>query len=182
MSIVLGSAVGLATQIQTAYGTQYNDNVAEQEARYALDWIARDLRSAGSDPYFVIGDNQEVWIDPNGGANDDDSIRLEVDAFPNGPDGDNADSGEVITIALDSANRTITRRNHNAGEATGVAMTEPIFTDLAFTWLDTAKNETADPELVAFIGVAVTVQSSESTSFSGDRTTTLSTEVRLRTR
>src|ERR1044071_2077042 len=107
MSIVLGSAVGLATQIQSAYGTQYNDNVAEQEARYALDWIARDLRSAGSDPYFVIGNNQEVWIDPNAGANDDDSIRLEADAFPNGPDGDNTDSGEIITIALDSANRTI---------------------------------------------------------------------------
>ena len=59
MSIVLGSAVGLATQIQAAYGTQYDDNVAEQEARYALDWIARDLRSAGSDAYGVIAEDQE---------------------------------------------------------------------------------------------------------------------------
>ena len=186
MSLVLGSAVALATQIQQAYGTQLDDAVAQQEARYALDWIARDLRSAGSDPYFVIPGDQEVWIDPNGGADDDDSIRIDADAFPNGPDGDNADAGETITIALDPDTNTITRRDHNAGELVGVAMTEPVFTDLSFTWLDTDKNETADPKTVSYVRVEVTARSTARNQFAasedGFTTSVLSTEVRLRTR
>ena len=190
MSLVLGSAVGLATQIQQSYGTQLDDAVAQQEARYALDWIARDLRSAGSDPYSVIADDQQVWIDPNGGGDNDDSIRIEADIHnggaPDGPDGDNADAGEIITIALDPATNTITRRDHNAGELVGVAMTEPVFTDLSFTWLDTDKNETADPKTVSYVRVEVTARSTARNQFAasadGFTTTVLSTEVRLRTR
>lgn len=184
MAIVLGSAVGLATQIQAAYGTQYDDNVAEQEARYALDWIARDLRSAGSDAYGVIAEDQEVWIDPNAGADDDDSIRVETDTFPDGPDGDVADNGEIITIALEGNDtlKSITRRDHNAGDAAGVPMTEPIFTDLTFTWLDTNRDETTNPQLVAFVRVQVTARSRQSSGISAETDTVLSTEVRLRTR
>ena len=100
MSIVLGGTVGLATRIQEGYQSQLDDTVVEQEARYALDWIARDLRSADSDPYNVIADNQGIFLDPNGGANNDDSIRVQADINPNGPDGDIADAGENITIAL----------------------------------------------------------------------------------
>lgn len=194
MSLVLGSAVGLASQIQQSYGTQLDDAVAQQEARYALDWIARDLRSAGSDPYSVIPDDQQVWIDPNGGGDNDDSIRIEADIHctpgcdpnPDGPDGDNADPGEIITIALDPATNTITRRDHNAGELVGVAMTEPVFTDLSFTWLDTDKNETAVSTSVAYVRVEVTARSKARNQFAasedGFTTTVLSTEVRLRTR
>ena len=191
MTLVLGSAVGMSMQLQQAYSMQIDDASAEQEARYALDWIARELRSAGSDPYNVIADDQEVWIDPDGGADNDDSIRLEADihdndglAGPDGPDGDDADPGEIITIAFDSATGTITRRDHNAGEAVGVAMTDPIFTDLSFSWLDTAKNETADPKLVSYVRVQVTAVSKGRNQFAegGHTTTVLSTEVRLRTR
>lgn len=192
MSLVLGSAVALSSQIQQAYGTQLDDAVAQQEARYALDWIARDLRSAGSDPYFVIADDQQVWIDPNGGVDNDDSIRIEADIHDNdgaagvgdGPDGDNADAGEIITIAFDPATNTITRRDHNAGEAVGVSMTEPIFTDLSFTWLDGDKNETVVSQAVAYVRVDVTAQSKARNQFveEGFTTSVLSTEVRLRTR
>ena len=68
MSLVLGGTVGLATRISQGYQSQLDDSVVEQEARYALDWIARDLRSAASDPYNVIPVNQGIWLDPNGGA------------------------------------------------------------------------------------------------------------------
>jgi hypothetical protein len=192
LSLVLGSAVGLATQIQQSYGTQLDDVVAQQEARYALDWIARDLRSAGSDPYFAIADDQQVWIDPNGGLDNDDSIRIEADihdddgGVPDGPDGDNADPGEIISIELDPDTDTIVRRDHNAGDLVGVAMTEPVFTDLSFTWLDTDKNETDVSTAVAYVRVEVTARSKARNQFApsedGFTTTVLSTEVRLRTR
>jgi prepilin-type N-terminal cleavage/methylation domain-containing protein len=180
MTIVLGGTVMLATQIQQAYGTQLDDVAVEQEARYALDWIARDLRSAASDPYTIIPNNQEVWIDPNAGADPDDSIRVQADVNP--PDGDIADERENITIAIDSVNRVITRRDH-AVDVAGVAMTEAIFTDLRFTHLNAARVATAVPELVAYVQVQVTAQSRARNPFTGTFTSsTLATEVRLRTR
>ena len=196
MTLVLGSAVSMSMSLQQAYGMQLDDASAEQEARYALDWIARDLRSAGSDPYLVIADAQEVWIDPNAGVDDDDSIRIQADihdddgGVPDGPDGDPDDAGEIITIAFDSEANTITRRDHNAGEMVGVAMTDPVFTDLNFTWLDTAKNETVDPQSVAYVRVEVAAESRGQNRFAetgeineGRHTrVVLSTEVRLRTR
>ena len=68
MSFVLGGTVMLAMQMQQAYSTQLDDAALEQEARYALDWIARDLRSAASDAYYEVDEDQELFIDPNGGA------------------------------------------------------------------------------------------------------------------
>ena len=82
MSLVLGGTVGLATRISEGYQSQLDDSVVEQEARYALDWIARDLRSADSDPYNVIPANQGIWLDPNGGADNNDSIRVQADINP----------------------------------------------------------------------------------------------------
>jgi Tfp pilus assembly protein PilW len=181
MTIVLGGTVALATQIQQAYGTQLDDVAVEQEARYALDWIARDLRSAASDPYEIIADAQEVWIDPNAGADVDDSIRLQADINP--PDGVLDDDGENVTIALDSANNVITRLDANADDPAALAMTEAIFTDLSFTFLNAARVATANSELVAYVQVQVTARSKARNPNTGVFTTsTLATEVRLRTR
>ena len=179
---VLGSTMVLATKIQEAYGTQLDDAAVEQEARYALEWIARDLRSAGSDPYLVIDADQEILIDPNGGGDGDDSIRVQADINPS--DGDIADEGENITIALDPVNSVITRQDANSPvDATAVAMTEPLITDLSFTWLDSSRAATAIASQVAFVQVQVTAQSRGRNANTGNFTTsTLSTEVRLRTR
>ena len=180
-SVVLGSTMMLATQIQQAYDTQLDDVSAEQEARYALEWIARDLRSAGSDPYLIIPDEQEVWLDPNGGADTDDSIRFGGDINP--PDGVLDDDGEDITIAFDAANSVITRQDHNAADPTAIAMTEPIITDLSFTFLDASRTATAISSLVAYVQVQVTAQSRARNVNTGAFTTsTLTTDVRLRTR
>ncbi len=180
-TIVLGSTIMLATQIQQAYGTQLDDATVEQEARYALDWIARDLRSAGSDPYLIIPVEQEVWLDPNGGTDTDDSIRVQADINP--PDGDILDQRENVTIAFDSANSVITRQDFNAPDTSAVAMTEAIFTDLSFTFLDASRTVTASSPLVAYVQVRVTAQSQARNPITGAFTTsTFATEVRLRTR
>ena len=184
MSLVLGGTVGLATRIQEGYQSQLDDAVVEQEARYALEWIARDLRSAGSDPYNIIANNQGIFLDPNGGANNDDSIRVQADTSPNGPDGDIADAGENITIALDTVNRVITRADTNSAAPAAVAMTDTIFTDLSFTFLDASRTVTATSDLVAYIQVQVTAQSRgrNAQAAGGFTTATLGTEVRVRTR
>ena len=184
MMIVMGGTLLLATRIQEGYQYQTDDTVVEQEARYALDWIARDLRSAASDPYNIIPNNQSIFLDPNGGANNDDSIRIQADISPNGPDGDIADAGENITIALDTVNRVITRADTNSAAPAAVAMTDTIFTDLSFTFLDASRTVTATSDLVAYIQVQVTAQSRgrNAQAAGGFTTATLGTEVRVRTR
>ncbi len=180
-TIVLGSTIMLATQMQQAYGTQLDDAAVEQEARYALEWIARDLRSAGSDPYDIIADEMEIWLDPNAGADTNDSVRVQADINP--PDGDILDERENVTIALDPVNNVITRLDANAADLTALAMTETIFTDLSFTFLNASRAVTTTSKLVAYVQVQVTAQSRGRNPYTGAFTSsTLSTEVRLRTR
>jgi Tfp pilus assembly protein PilW len=180
-TIALGSTIMLATQIQQAYGTQLDDATVEQEARYALEWIAKDLRSAASDPYEIIADEQEVWLDPNAGADTNDSIRVQADINP--PDGDILDEGENVTIALDPVNGVITRQDANAADPAALAMTEAIFTDLSFAFLNASRAVTTSSKLVAYVQVQVTAQSRGRNPHTGAFTSsTLATEVRLRTR
>ena len=179
MSFVLGGTVMLAMQMQQAYSTQLDDAALEQEARYALDWIARDLRSAASDAYYEVDEDQELFIDPNGGGDPDDSIQVQADINP--PDGLIDDNGEDITIELDPLTRIITRYDAVADETE--EMTDGLFTDLQFTFLDSTRTVTADPESVSYVQVQVTAESRAWNSNLGERPrSTLSTEVRLRTR
>ena len=176
MTLVLGSAVGLSMQIQQAYSTQLEDEAVEQEAWYALDWIARDLRSAASDPYNVIPVHQRIWIDPNGGDDPHDSIRIQADVNP--ADGDITDPGEDVTIALDAASRVITRRDANGTSPAALAMTDAVITGLQFSWLDADRKATAASELVSYIRVEVTAESGRRRH----EPVTHATEVRVRMR
>ena len=179
MSFVLGGTVMLATQLQQSYSTQLDEAALEQEARYALDWIARDLRQAASDPYHEIDSDQELFIDPNGGGDPDDSIRIQADINP--PDGVLDDDGENVTIEFDAANGVITREDTIA--TTTEDMTDGIFTDLQFTFLDSSRTATADPNNVAYVRVQVTAQSRAWNSNLGERPSfTLAKEVRVRSR
>jgi len=181
MSIVLGGAIVLATQLQQSYSTRLDDAGVQQEARYALDWIARDLRSAGSDPYGIVADDQEIWLDPNAGAMPDDSIRIQSDIHL--PDGVLDDEGENVTIALDPLNRVITRTDANADDPSAQPMTDAIFTALRFTFLNAGRVATTNPKLVAYVRIEVSAQSRARDPNTGEFTTaTLATEVRLRTR
>ena len=183
MTVVLGGTIMLAMQMQQAYGTELNDVEVEQEARYALDWISRDLRSAGNDPYDVILPNQEVWIDPNGGADPNDSIRVQADIAPPGPDGDIGDPGENVTIAFDPANKVITRQDSNGANPAAQAMTDAIVTDLSFAYLNVGHAPTVVPDQVAYVQVQVKARSRARNPRTGAFTeSTLSNEVRLRGR
>ena len=81
----------------------------------------RDLRSAGSDPYNA--DRRRT----RGSS----SIRMVAQTTTTasgsrrtstrGPDGDIADAGENVTIALDAANSVITRAGHELGRSRGEA-------------------------------------------------------------
>ena len=181
MSIVLGGTIMLAAQMEHSYSTRIDGAVVEQEARYALDWIARDIRSAGSDPYGIVADDQEVWLDPNAGVQPDDSIRIQSDI--NVPDGMLDDDGENVTIALDPANRVITRTDANADDTSAQPMTDTIFTALRFSFLNAGRVITTNPKLVAYVRVEVSAQSREPDPNTGQfATATLATAVRLRTR
>lgn len=171
---VLGASIVIATQVQEAYTSQLDDAAVEQEVRYALDWIARYLRSAGSNPYSCPV-FQAIWIDPNGNDEDDD-VRVQADINP--PDADCTDSDEDVTIALDPDNNVITL-DSGAG---AVPMTDPIITNLEFTYLNSSRNVTTNESQIAYVGIQVTGRSEGRNATTGFTEFTLSTEVRLRAR
>jgi hypothetical protein len=195
MTAVLGGTVALATQVQQGYTTQLDDVVVEQEVRYALDWIARILRSAGSNPYSIstspcpdVGTPfQPIRIDPNGNGDDDD-IRVQADIYPpNGILGGDVagtctEAGEDVTIALDPDATTITLQDNNTDDDPE-AMTEPIIANLEFTYLNSARNVTTNPNLIAYVQVEITGRSKAyNTVLREFPEATLSTEVHIRTR
>jgi hypothetical protein len=192
---VLGGTVMLASQLQQGYSTQLDEVLVEQEVRYALDWITRILRSAGSNPYDietspcpVVGTPfQQIRLDPDGDGMDDD-IRIQADISPpNGILGGNVagtctEEGEDVTIAHDGDASTITLQDNNIDLAPE-AMTEPIIAELEFTYLDSGRNVTADEDLIAFVQVQVTGRSKTFNTILGDYPeTTLNTEVHIRIR
>jgi prepilin-type N-terminal cleavage/methylation domain-containing protein len=193
-TIVLGAAVALTIAAQRGYTSQMQDAGIQQEARYTLEWIASVLRSAGSNTYSITTTQcpaantafQAIRMDPDGdGSNDD--IRVQADINPtNGVAGGVAgactEATEDITIAHNPATLEITRQDMNV-DAAPVAMTDPIFTQLQFTYLDFNRVVTAVPAQVAYVVVSVTGRSRVRNSYTGAFTTyTLQTEVRLRAR
>ena len=81
--IVLGAGATLVSQVQRGYTSQLQNAAIQEEARFAVDWIAREIMSAGSNPYDVTvsdcptpgTDFLAVRPDPNRDASHDD-IRI----------------------------------------------------------------------------------------------------------
>lgn len=191
---VLGGTITLATQIQQGYSTQLDDVTVEEEARFTLDWIARLMRSAGSNPYSIALSPCPVantpfaalTLDPNGNGIQDD-VRVHSDNNPAdglliGAAGACTQLSEDVTIAHDPVNLVITRNDR--GDPAGVTtMTEPIFTQLLFTYLNEARAPTTTATAVAWAQIRVTGRSRAFNSITREFTTSsLETEVRLRTR
>jgi Tfp pilus assembly protein PilW len=184
----------LTTQIQQGYSTQLDDVTVEEEARFALDWISRVLRSAGSNPYSIVLSAcpvantafQGIRLDPNANGIQDD-VRIQADINPPngllvGAVGTCTEQGEDITIAHDIGALTITRQDR-AVNVSPVAMTEPIFTELRFTYLNAARATTTAPDAIVYAQVSVTGQSKALNPITREYTAiTMQTEVRLRTR
>ena len=193
-SMVVGSAVMLASQVQRAYSYELNDAAVQQESRFALDWIARTLSPAGSNPYGITLSAcpaagtpfAALTLDPDGDSIHDD-IRIQADVNPPngvvlGLTGACTESGEDVTIAHDPTNLVLTRHDR-ATDATPVAVTDGVFTQLLFTYLTVNRAVTTTPSAIAYVQVNLTGRSRSRNPYTGQFTTfNYRSEIRIRAR
>jgi Tfp pilus assembly protein PilW len=191
---IMGSIVLVTSQLQRSYYSLLDGAAVQQEGRFAIDWIARTLVSAGNNPIMITvspcpstGNTfRAIRRDPNGDGVQSD-IRIHSDLNGNGLLGGLAtdactEANEDITIALDTTNNTITKRDNNT-DAAALAMTDTVITGLTFTYLDCNRATTALDAGVCFIRVAVISRTPTLNNNTGQQTTfTETAEVRVRTR
>lgn len=167
--LVVGGATMLAGQMQTSYRGQLEAAGAQQEARFAIQWIENYLRAAGNNPYRLLTTPcpaagtpvQAIRFDPNGNGADDD-IRLQSDSNPGngllvGSAGACTEASEDVVIAHDPASRTITLQDVGTG-GPATARTDDIIEGLEFVYRDAARNITANPDSVAFVETRIRVR------------------------
>jgi prepilin-type N-terminal cleavage/methylation domain-containing protein len=192
--VVLGGALTMSNASQVSQSSQLKDTAADQELRYALEWIGSIVQSAGTNPYGIVLSAcpaantpfQAIRMDPNGdGVNDD--IRVQADVNPTnrvlgGLAAACNEAGEDVLIAHNAANSVITRRDMSI-DATPVEMTDRVVTNLTFTYRDVSRNVTVVPGNVVFVTATVTVRSSGTSARTNQRQVlTASREIRLRAR
>jgi prepilin-type N-terminal cleavage/methylation domain-containing protein len=189
--VIMSGAAQVMTGAQRTYQHQLDDVTVEQEVRFSLTWIRRTLENIGSNPYSVAtttcvtpGTIQAFRMDPNGnGANDD--IRVQADAgipdgFIIGSTGSCTQPDEDVTIALNSAGKTITRHDRGT-DASPQAWTDSVITNLRFDYLDGNMATTATVGSVRYIRVTISGQSKKPNPSTGRFTEfTEAADVRLR--
>ena len=198
--LILGGAVAVTSQVQMSYRRQIEDSAAEQEGRYALEWVSRLIRSAGNNPYSLptvpggkspcpVANTTYSWlvIDPNGdGVNDD--IRIQTDSNP--PDGylGGAATGqcnqpnEDVTVSYDPATLSVTFLDNNLG-GTATIRTDAVIANLRFIYRDAAHAVTANAANVIYVETQVTVRTRTVEALTGlPVTRQLTQEVRIRGR
>ena len=193
-SMVVGSAVMLTGQMQKSYGSQIDGAAVQQEARYAMDWITRALLSAGSNPARILAGDcvsagtlfRAIRRDPNAdGVHND--VRIHSDIRPpngllGGAVGVCNEPDEIITIAHDVANSTITRHDPSVGTA-AVAMSDRVITQLQFAYLTANGAVAPSDDAVSTIRVTITARTPAMNYYTGqpvDFTLTSSVRMRLR--
>jgi Tfp pilus assembly protein PilW len=192
---VLSSAVMVMSQVTRGYSQQLESATAQEEAQWALDFITRYLRAAGSNPYDVstslcpAGGTtfNAIDIDPNGTGLPN-NIRIHADINPpNGLLGGLAagtctEANEDVIIAHDTTNLTVTKRDRNI-DATPLAMTDGVISNLTFTFLDANRVATAVEANIAYVQVAVTGRTTSRDEYTRQQTSyTVTNEVRVRSR
>ena len=192
--VVLGGAVALTSQVQEGYRRQIESSAAEQEGRYALDWVSRLIRASGNNPYNVATTDcptagtpfAAIVFDPDGDGADDD-IRLQTDSNPpdgllGGPSGTCTQANEDVTVSLDHGANSITFLDNNLG-GTATIRTDAVIEDLRFIYRDAARAVTANPLNVVYVETQVTIRTRTLNAITGDPVTrVLSQEVRIRGR
>jgi Tfp pilus assembly protein PilW len=200
MVIVLGGAVAITSQVQQGYRRQLEDSAAEQEARYALDWIGRYIRAADNNPYAAATSGcpaantpvNAIQFDPDLDGEDND-VRLMTDANP--PDGlfggaavgTCTQANEDVTISLDAANNTIVFLDNNTGGAVSTR-TDTVIEDLAFVFRNAARqvldtSVAANQAQVFYVETRITIRTRTIDARTGQpETRTLSSEVKVRSR
>jgi len=200
--LVLGGAVALTSQVQIGYRRQVEDSAAEQEGRYALDWVSRLLRSAGNNPYSIsstiVGECPPgpdpppsaligIIFDPNGDTINND-VRIQTDSNPpDGVLGGNTAAGcnqpnEDVTVSFDQGTNSITFRDNNIG-GTATVRTDAVIEDLKFVFRNAARQETAINANVVYVETQVTIRTRTIDVATGvPMTRVLKQEVRIRGR
>lgn len=206
MVIVLGGAVAITSQVQQGYRRQLEDSAAEQEARYALDWIGRYLRGASNDPYGKVTNPgttdcpavgkviRGIEFDPDLDGEDND-VRVMTDANPpdglfGGTIGSCTQANEDVTISLDAVNNTIVFLDNNTGGAVSTR-TDTVIEDLTFVFRDSNHlpalgldtSVAANQAQVFFVETQITIRTRTIDARTGQpETRTLSSEVKVRSR
>jgi len=204
-TVILGGAVMLTSQVQQGFRRQIEDSAAEQEGRYALDWISRTIRAAGSNsfnlppdtPGDLTDDTSECpeadpaeykWVifDPNANGENDD-IRVQTDSNPpdgllGGVTGACDQKLEDVTVSFDPDTNSITFLDNNIGGAAAVR-TDAVIDDLTFTFLKADKTAADTEAQVVYVLITVTVRTrTVEAATMLPRTRTLTQEVRIRGR
>ena len=192
--IVLGGAVALTGQIQSGYRRQIEDSAGEQEARYALEWIARYLRSAGTNPFNATESDCPgadttffgIIVDPNGdGVNDDITIQSDTnppDGLIGGASPACNQTNEHVTISFDSVNNTIVFLDNAVGVG-ATTRTDNVIGGLQFVYLDSARVVTNVQANVFYVQTRITIRTRTVVAQSGNpNTRVLTREVRVRGR
>jgi type II secretory pathway pseudopilin PulG len=208
MVIVLGGAVAITSQVQQGYRRQLEDSAAEQEARYALDWIGRYIRAAANNPFAAGNSNcpaatapnliTAIQFDPNLDGEDND-IRLLTDSNPpdglfGGPGGVGGcpQAGEDVTIRMGDPDLgenpdTIVFFDNNTGGAVQTR-TDTVIEELRFVFRNMARVEVdtsvpANQANVSYIETRITIRTRTIDARTGQpETRTLFSEVKLRSR
>ncbi len=205
MVVVLGAAVALTQQIQNGYRRQLEDSAAEQEGRYALDWIGRYLRGASNDPYNKASNPGTtacpaantvitgIRFDPDLDLVSND-IRLMTDANPpdglfGGAVGACTQANEDVTISHDNVNNTIVFLDNNTGGAVSTR-TDTVIEGLNFVYRNSARGEidpnnpaTGSAADVAWVETRITIRTRTIEESSGQpMTRNLFSEVKVRSR
>ncbi|HWI17421.1 MAG TPA: prepilin-type N-terminal cleavage/methylation domain-containing protein [Vicinamibacterales bacterium] len=201
-TIVLGTAVALTSQIQNGYRRQLEDSAAEQEARYALEWVSRYLRGAGTNS---MGATTSTCVATNTAFEgvimypaDDSRITLQMDSNPpdkavGGISPDCTQANEQVTISFCSeaaflaetctAPNTIQFLDDVVGDD-AATRTDNVIDDLQFTFFgDDGATAAVNNASIRYVTVSITVRTRTINAASGNPDTrTLSTTVRVRDR
>jgi type II secretory pathway pseudopilin PulG len=190
--LVLGGAVALSSQVQNGYRRQLEAAAAEQEGRYALDWIGKYIRGAGNDPANITPPVTQCptaatpfeAIDFAPASTT--TLRLMTDVNPpdgtiGGTTGNCTQANEDVTISYDATNRAITFLDNNVGAAT--IRTDAVIDNLQFIYRDGNRNITTIDSDVMYVETRITVRTRTIDATSGQPVTrVLSSEVRVRSR
>lgn len=143
--LVVGGAVSVTSQVQANYRRQMEEVAAEQEGRYALEWVSKLIRQAGNNPYLISTSQcpaagtpfDGLMPDPNGDGVQND-LRLQTDSNPpdnrlGGITGFCDQPNEDVTISYNAAQQSITFLDNNLGGAAAIR-TEPVVTNFQFIY------------------------------------------------
>lgn len=190
---VLGAAIMITSQVQKGYDIERESAAARNEAQFAVAAIARELRPAGANPYFITTSAcpvsgtafRPIRRDPDGDGLPDD-IRVHSDVNPpnkalGGVAGACTEADEDITIAHEPTTRTVTRRDNNLNVTE--PLTDGVITNLTFTYLDVNRAVTTNDNSVCFVRVSVTATTRRPDPRTGQFVSfTVTDDVRIRVR